>query len=285
MGLNNRLGRGLDSLLPTDFNKAILTDDERVQNLLTSEIQPDPNQPRKKFEAAALAELADSIKEHGVLQPIIVAPAKSGYEIIAGERRWRAAQKAGKNSVPAIVRERAEVQRLEMALIENVQRVDLSPLEQGRSIERLHQQFNLSYQEIAKKLGKAAPTVNNLARLLQLPEDAQKSLENGEITEGHARAILALKSQPELQKQLLDLIRAKSWSVRQAEQFVTAHKEGLQTQNVIKQRAVKETDDTKALGERLGTKVTVHHTAKGGRLEIRFKDDTHLQQLYEKLGE
>lgn len=284
MAHTNRLGRGLESLLPNDFDKVIISNEERVQNLLIGDIHPNPHQPRKSFDEQSLHELAESIKEHGVLQPIIVSPVKSGYEIIAGERRWRASQLADKKNIPAIVRERAELQKLEIALIENVQRVDLSPLEQALSIERLHEQFNLSYQVIAKKLGKAAPTVNNLVRLLQLPEQAQKALEAGQITEGHARAILALKNQPELQNRLLDLIRAQAWSVRQAEQFVTAHKEGLHTTSALKQRAVKETEETKTLGKQLGTKVTIHHTAKGGRLEVHFKDDQHLRDLYAKLG-
>lgn len=284
MSTVNRLGRGLEGLLPTDFDKAILSSDERVQNLLISEIRPNSQQPRKVFDEQSLRELADSIAEHGVLQPVIVSPAKAGYELIAGERRWRASQLAGKKTIPAIVREREELAKLEMALIENVQRVDLSPLEQAASIERLHVQFNLSYGDIAKKLGKAAPTVNNLARLLQLPEAARKALENGQITEGHARAVLALKDQPELQARLLSLIRANSWSVRQAEQFVTAHKEGMETKSVIKQRAVKETEETAALGKKLGTKVTIHHTARGGRLEVHFKNDEQLRQLYDRLG-
>lgn len=281
---NNRLGRGLESLLPADFNKALLSKEERIQNLFISDIQPNPGQPRKQFDEQALKELADSIREHGVLQPIIVSPKGKGYELIAGERRWRASQLVGNKTIPAVVREKAELQRLEIALIENVQRVDLSPLEQALSIEHLHEQFNLSYQEIAHKLGKATPTVNNIVRLLQLPEAARTSLENGHITEGHARAILALKDQPDLQQRLLELIQAQAWSVRQAEQFVTAHKQGLKTIKAVQKRAVKETTETKSLGKKLGTKVTIHHTARGGKLEIHFKNDTDLKNLYKRLG-
>ncbi len=280
----NRLGRGLESLLPVDFDKSLLTSDERIQNLFIKDITASPNQPRKHFDEQALNELAGSIREYGVLQPIIVSPAGQGYEIIAGERRWRASQLAGLKTIPAVVREKQELQRLEIALIENVQRVDLSPLEQAASIEHLHEQFNLSYQQIAQKLGKAAPTVNNIARLLQLPDAARDALQTGHITEGHARSILALKGQPELQSRLLELIQGQAWSVRQAEQFVTAHKEGLVTSKAVKQRAVKETNETKKLGDKLGTKVTIHHTAKGGRLEVHFKDDDHLAGLYRKLG-
>jgi ParB family chromosome partitioning protein len=176
------------------------------------------------------------------------------------------------------------VEQLEIALIENVQRVNLSPLEQAQSIVHLHEQFNLSYKDIAQKLGKASPTVHNLARLLQLPEAARKALQERQITEGHARAVLALKGSPELQAQLLELIVTQSWSVRQAEQFVNAHKDGLETKQVVQRRTVKETPQTKHLGKRLGTKVTVHHTAKGGRLEIHFTSDDELSALYDKLG-
>ncbi len=269
--VNSGLGRGLESLLPADFDKSLLNQEERIQNLFITDIQPNPDQPRKHFDEQALAELADSIREHGVLQPILVSPTPQGYEIIAGERRWRAATIAGLKQIPSIVRARAEIERLEIALIENVQRVDLSPLEQAFSIQYLHEQFNMSYQVIAKKLGKAAPTVNNIVRLLQLPDTAREALQTGHITEGHARAILAFKGQPALQHRLLELIQAQAWSVRQAEQFVTAHKQGLQTNKALSRRAVKETPETKKLGKNLGAKVTIHHTARGGRLEIHFK--------------
>lgn len=282
---NSRLGRGLDSLLPKDFDsKLVLGQDERIQKLLISDIHPNPGQPRKNFDKTALEELASSIKQYGVLQPVIVSPEGKGYEIIAGERRWRASQLAGLDTIPAIVREKAQIERLEIALIENVQRVDLSPLEQAVSIEHLHEQFNLSYQAIASKLGKAVPTVNNIVRLLHLPDAARDALRDGHISEGHARAILALKDQPEAQHRLLELIRGQAWSVRQAEQYVTAHKQGVETGTAVRQRAVKETDQTKALAKKIGTKVTIHHTAKGGRLEIHFKSDDELKDLYQKLG-
>lgn len=278
------LGRGFDSLIPQNFDNALLTESERIQNLLIKDIIANPDQPRKQFDQQALEELANSIREHGVLQPIIVSPKNQGYEIIAGERRWRASKIAGIKTIPSVVREKAVLQKLEIALIENVQRVDLSPLEQALSIENLHEQFNLSYQDIAHKLGKAAPTVNNIVRLLQLPDEAREALQTGHITEGHARAILALKGQPELQHRLLELIQGQAWSVRQAEQFVTAHKEGLKTASAVKQRAVKETEETKVLSKKIGSKVTIHHTAKGGRLEIHFENDKQLDELYKKLG-
>ncbi len=279
------LGRGLDSLLPSNFNRdMVLQNDERIQKLLISEVHPNPDQPRKQFDQVALNELASSIKQYGILQPIIVSPVGTGYEIIAGERRWRASTIAGQTTIPAIVRDKAILERLEIALIENVQRVDLSPLEQAVSIEHLHEQFNLSYQEIAAKLGKAVPTVNNIVRLLGLPEAAREALQASRITEGHARAILSLKDDPEAQQRLLELIQGQAWSVRQAEQFVTAHKEGLTTKSAVAKRTAQETAETSALGSKLGKKVTIRHTARGGRIEIHFKNDQELQDLYKRLG-
>ncbi len=286
MSKQSHLGRGLDGLLPTDFdNSLLLSSEERIQLIPVKQIEPNTDQPRKHFDQTALNEMANSITEHGVLQPIIISPLETGgYQIIAGERRWRSSQLAGLKEIPAIVREKAAVEQLEIALIENVQRVNLSPLEQAQSIVHLHEQFNLSYKDIAQKLGKAGPTVHNLARLLQLPEAARLALQEQAITEGHARAILALKDSPELQGQLLRLITTHSWSVRQAEQFVNAHKEGIETRQAVERRTVKETPQTKRLGKQLGTKVTIHHTAKGGRIEIYFKNDDELVGLYEKLG-
>jgi ParB family chromosome partitioning protein len=224
------LGRGFEALLPADFNKnSLLTPEDRIEKLKLESLEPNPEQPRKHFDETALKELAGSIKRHGIVQPLVVTPEKNGkYMIIAGERRWRASKIAKQNTVPAIVRTSKELEKLEIGLIENVQRVDLSPLEQAVSIERLHQQFSLSYEEIAKRLGKAPSTVNNHVRLLQLPGEAQDALMKGLISEGHARAILALKNDTTRQSYLLKTIIEQGWSVRQAERFVVSVKEGVQ---------------------------------------------------------
>lgn len=281
--MSKGLGKGLDVLIPTDFDNSILTDvNDRVQKLFVKDIQPNPDQPRRTFDEAALRELAESIKQYGILQPLIVSPKDDTYILVAGERRWRAAQLAGLNDVPAIVRKREELEQLEIALIENVQRVDLSPLEQAVSIEKLHQQFTMSYQDISKRLGKATSTVNNIVRLLQLPPQARDALQNHEITEGHARAILALKGQPEQQAELLRLITKHGWNVRQAEQFVTSIKKGAETTKGAVKATNAETPETKRLGKRLKTKVTVKRMAKGGRLEIYYKSDGELAGLLEK---
>lgn len=279
------LGRGIDSLIPNNFDPNLLIDkSERIQNLFVNDILPNPDQPRRIFDITTLEELSDSIKQHGILQPLIVSQSEGQktFLIIAGERRWRAAQLAGLDFVPAIVRSAAEIDQLEIALIENIQRVDLSPLEQAVSIERLHQQFNMTYQQIAEKLGKAVTTLNNIVRLLQLPDPAREALINNQISEGHARAILALKGNNDSQKQLLDKIIANKWSVRQAEQFVQAQK---QQNNAFKTQKLmaKTTPATKRLAAKLGRPVSLTRTAKGGRLEIHFENDQQLERIINQL--
>lgn len=278
------LGKGFDVLIPTEFDESILLDNnERVQKLFIDDIQTNPHQPRRSFDQQALEELAESIKRYGVLQPVIVSPEdEHGYVLVAGERRLRASRLAGLKDIPAIVRKRKELERLEVALIENVQRVDLSPLEQAVSIERLHQQFNISYSDIAQRLGKAVSTVNNIVRLLKLPQSGREALASGQISEGHARAILAVKD-PTQQEELLNLIIERHWTVRQAEQFAVSVRQGSATKQA-KKASVIETPATKKLGKRLKTKVTVRRTAKGGRLEIHYKNDTELQDLIDRFG-
>ena len=280
------LGRGFDSLIPQNFDKSLLFEEqERIQKLPIELLSANPDQPRQTFDKQALEQLADSIKQYGVLQPLVVtAQSDDTYIIIAGERRWRASQLAGLKKVPAVIRTAKELERLEMAIVENVQRVDLSPLEQAVSIERLHQQFNMTYETIAKRLGKAASTVNNIVRLLQLPEEARKALGDKKITEGHARAILALKDITEKQLELLHAILKHDWSVRQAERFVVSVKEGFSEKKATRQRMQTETPATKKLSKRLSVPVHIRRTAKGGKLEIGFKSDDELQKVLDILG-
>lgn len=278
------LGKGFDSLLPQNFDTSLLVDEsERVQKLPLQQLVPNPDQPRTVFDYTALQELAISIKRYGIVQPLVVSPKGKEYQIIAGERRWRAAQLAGLKTVPALVRTSQELEQLEIALVENVQRVDLSPLEQAVSIERLHQQFNLTYQVISERLGKAETTVVNTVRLLQLPETARLSLMQRKITEGHARQILALKATPDKQTELLELIIKYGWTVRQAERYVTSLKQGVKDTQTVQQRVHGETPATKLLSKHLGTPVLVKRMAHGGRLEISFKTDEELTQIIDKL--
>jgi ParB family chromosome partitioning protein len=280
------LGRGFDALIPQDFDKSLVFDDhERVQKIAVEDLQANPNQPRQHFDKQALEQLAASIEQYGVLQPLVVSPLKNGtYAIVAGERRWRASQIAGLKKVPALVRTTKELERLEIAIVENVQRVDLSPLEQAVSIERLHQIFNMTYEAIAKRLGKATTTVNNIVRLLQLPEAARAALQEQQITEGHARAILALKDLPEKQAELLNAIIKNDWPVRQAERFVVSVKEGFKDKKATRQRMQTETPETKHLSKKIGAPVHIRRMAKGGKLEITFKSDEELEKVLGLLG-
>lgn len=280
------LGRGLGALFSDDLDRSILQEDnERIQKILISDIKPNPDQPRREFDQRALQELADSIKQHGILQPLIIVRIGSdnSYRIVAGERRWRAAGLAKLTHVPAIVRSLKELEQIEMSLIENIQRVDLSPLEQALSVYKLQQQFNLALDEVAEKLGKAPSTVSNLTRLLQLPDSAREALRAGQISEGHARAILSLKGQLDKQSELLRSIQNNGWTVRQAEQYAIAAKKGADAESA-KSRTAAETDLTKNLGSKLGTKVQIKHTAKGGQLIIHFDSDEHLNKIVKKLA-
>jgi ParB family chromosome partitioning protein len=266
------LGRGFDILIPKEVDKSILEEDKhRVQKLLVTDIVPNPDQPRREFDEQALSELAESIRRHGVLQPIIVMRHDNKYHIVAGERRWRASVSAGLTHMPAIVRS-----------LEELERVELSPLEQALSVYKLQQQFNLALEDVAKKLGKAPSTISNLTRLLQLPELARESLRTGKISEGHARAILALKGDLDKQEELLRCILNNGWSVRQAEQFVTSSKRGASISKARSSTA-SESAVTMNLSKHLSTPVSVNHTAKGGQLIISFKSETELNDLAAKI--
>jgi ParB family chromosome partitioning protein len=275
MSARQSLGRGFDVLIPTDLDRTILEEDKvRVQNLLITDIYPNPEQPRRQFDENSLNEMAVSIKRHGIMQPIIVIKADNGYRIVAGERRWRAARQAKLKNIPAIVRSLKELEQIEMALIENIQRVDLSPLEQALAVYRLQHQFNLSLEEVANKLGKAVSTVSNLGRLLQLPEEAREALRQGKISEGHARAILALKGDEAKQLELLRSIINNNWSVRQAEEHVKATKSSA--------TKAEDTESEAILGfltSKTGTKVSLKRTKKGGQIIIPFKNDQDLQRI------
>jgi len=280
------LGRGFGSLIPQNFDTDLLMDaGERVQQIAVESLVPNPEQPRTVFDEEAIAELAASIKQYGIVQPIVVSPEGSGYHIIAGERRWRAAQRAGLKTVPALVRTAKQQEKLELAILENVQRVDLSPLETAVSVERLHQQFNLTYGAIAKRLGKAETTIHNTARLLQLPDEARAALAEGAISEGHARQVLALKDMPEQQLELVKMIMQNGWSVRQTERYVSSLKAGVKEKRQAEERVSGDTPETERLSKRFGTKVRIHRTAKGGRVEIAFTSDEQLAQLIAELGQ
>lgn len=275
----NKLGRGFDSLIPQNFDASLLVNEgERLQKIAVTELLANPEQPRVHFDEEELKGLAQSIKEHGILQPLVVTPNGDKYYIIAGERRWRAAKLAGLSSVPAVVRTLEQLQRVELALVENVQRVNLSPLEQAASIVALNEQFNLDFDVIGSRLGKASTTVRNTARLMQLPEAAKQALRDKKITEGHARAVLALADEKD-QLKLLEQIIKNGWSVRQAERYVVAHREGATSVGSATKRVATTSPQTKKLSDTLKTPVTLKRMAKGGKLEIVFKSDADLTRI------
>jgi len=289
--MNNKtkkgLGRGIDTLIPTNFDKdLVLKKDEKIKKISIEKIVPTSNQPRSTFDQEGIDELANSIKTHGILIPLIVSliDGSERYQIIAGERRWRAAKKIGLKEVPVIVRSFKESEKIEVALIENIQRVDLSSLEQAAALYRLHQEFSLSFEEISSKIGKAVSTISNSIRLLKLPDYIKQALLEKKISEAHARSLLALNEMPDKQRVLFDAIIADGWTVKQAERFVVScKKEGYQEINILKQRVAIETKETKQLALKLNTKVYLKRTAKGGRIEIIFKNDQELNRIISKI--
>lgn len=287
------LGRGFDSLIPTDvldetFDPTAGSDEKisELRYILVANITPNPHQPRREFDASALAELAESLRQHGMIQPIVVAAKGDGYQIVAGERRWRAAQLAGLDKIPALVRTLSNQHKLEVALIENLQREDLNPLETATAYLKLNTQFNLTHEEIAKRAGgKAVSTITNTIRLLRLPDNAKKALIEGDISEGHARQILALNDET-VQTKLLNMIILNGWSVRKAEQFVVGYKKGAtddKTASAVK-HTQSETDFTRQLGSRLQMKVMHKTTAHGGQIIISYQDERELERLQALLG-
>jgi len=227
MPKHSGLGKGLDALIPTGFQPTVTQSDEIVQtsagvlNIPIEQIVPNPRQPRFHFEDLALQELAASILEHGIIQPLLVSRNEdgSGFMLVAGERRLQASQRAGLRTVPVIIRQTTDQQRLELALIENIQRADLNALEEANAYRQLSEEFHLSHEEIASRVGKSRVAITNTLRLLNLPDFVQKSLLEGEITEGHARAILGL-SNPRAMESALKTIIFQKMTVRQTEELV-----------------------------------------------------------------
>ena len=280
------LGRGFGSLIPEDFNTALLASEaERIEQIALENLRPHASQPRTVFEDSSLHELAESIRQYGILQPLVVV--RNGddtFTIIAGERRWRAARQAKLTQVPVIIRTHNDHEQLAVSLIENIQRVDLSPLETAVSIEHLHTQHNVPYSELAQRLGKAEATVSNIVRLLGLPAQAREALANKKITEGHARQILALSHDDLAQQTLLKMIVTHGWTVRQAEQYVVALKKGKIKAGEAQKRTSTETPETKQLTKRFNTPVHIKRTAKGGSITLRFTSDDELQRLLRELN-
>lgn len=275
------LGRGLSVLIP-DIPQANSSTSAAAANEIDLDLlEPNENQPRRFIDEKKLQELAQSIRGNGVIQPIIVRPKASGhYEIVAGERRWRAAQKAGLLKVPVVVREVEDEKRLELALIENIQRENLNPLEEAKAYKQLSEQ--LTQEEISSVVGKDRATVANYQRLLALPVEIQNDLAAGGLSMGHARALLGVPD-PAIQRRLARDIKTRELSVRDAELLVKNFLSPKSTR-----RGTKESDvHTRAAEERLrlalGTRVQIKRSTRGGRIEIQFTSDNELQRLFEQL--
>jgi ParB family chromosome partitioning protein len=277
MARRTGLGKGLDALIPGGESALPASD---VTLLPTDRISPNPRQPRSRFDAEELAELAASIREHGVIQPLIVARGEQSghYTLIAGERRLMAARQAGLQEIPVILREASEQQLVELALVENVQRADLGPLEAAEAYRQLAEEFDLSHEEIASRVGKSRAAITNTLRLLKLPSDIQQALAEEAITEGHARALLALPT-PQSQSAALNNILKNELNVRQTEELVR-RLSGHLPDNLPKPSPPPEVKAIEErLRQRLGTRVTLNRRGKSGRLVIHYYSDEELNAL------
>jgi ParB family transcriptional regulator, chromosome partitioning protein len=276
-----RLGRGLAALIGDDASEEAVVQDARTLRHMPIELlRASPNNPRKHFADADLDELAKSIRDKGMLQPIVVRPLANGeHEIVAGERRWRAAQRAGVHDVPVLIRELSDGEALEIALIENIQRSDLNPLEEARAYGLLLEQFNYTQQQLAESIGKSRSHIANTLRLLNLPQSVRQQIEQGSLTAGHARALVATDSAPELAEQIIKL----GLSVREAENLARESVPGRKLKPITEKDA-----DTKALeksvSQAIGLKTEINHRGDtGGSLVISYKTLDQLEEICRKL--
>jgi ParB family chromosome partitioning protein len=294
MAAKKGLGRGFDSLIPTElldesFDPTAAQDDKvsELRRIKLSEVFADPDQPRRAFDEVALDELAASIAEHGILQPIVVTPQKGGYQIVAGERRYRAAKKAGLDKIPALVRTLTDQHKLELSLIENSQRRNLNPLETATAYLKLRDQFNLTLDEIGQRVGgKSVSTISNTLRLLRLPEPVREALLDGRLREGQARPLVNLDES--IINEVLPRILAEEWSARKIEQFIVQLKQAAKSPVENERKKIAATpyqQETDKLVKRFSTDVSVKTNAKGaGQIVIRFKSDDDFQRIQKLLG-
>ncbi len=274
--INRRgLGKGLGALIPENEEEL----ENSISEIKLTDIEPNDKQPRKEFDDEALADLAESIKEHGVVQPIIVRKLGSGYQIIAGERRWRASRLAGKRTIPAIVKDCTNLEVMELALIENLQREDLNSIEEALAYKSLIEEYNMTQEEISKQIGKSRPAIANSMRLLQLPQQIKDMIAMGKISQGHARALLAIEGEKK-QLEIAEKIIEQQLNVRQIEKLAKAEK---------KEKPEKKPDgyqlEIEQLEERLkaalGTKVIIQHKKNKGKIEIEYYSNEELDRIIE----
>ncbi|HBL15471.1 MAG TPA: hypothetical protein DD417_01555 [Elusimicrobia bacterium] len=283
MASKHGLGRGLGALLspsePAPLAAAAMVGGG-IQDIPVGDIVPNPQQPRKDFEINALSELAASLRQSGVIQPVVVRRAGQGYQLIVGERRWRAAKLAGLEKIPAVIREATDAESLELALIENLLREDLNPIEQAEAYQKLLAQFAWTQEELAERVGKDRSSIANCLRLLKLPESIQADLRAGRLTMGHARALLSLGSAAD-QLRLREEILAHSWSVRATEEDVQRKRSQLPRRPLRRSPELGALEDT--LREALVTRVRLVGNERRGRIEIAYTSREDLDRLTEIL--
>ena len=277
------LGRGLESLIPIEPSSGA---PGGLIQVPVDRITTNPDQPRTRFDDDSLEELAASMKEVGVLQPIVVTGDEGGYVLIAGERRWRAAKRAGLAVIPAVVRENTGTSTLVEALVENVQRQDLTPLEEAHAYQQLLENYGMTQEQVASRVGKSRPAISNTLRLLQLPVEVQEMVDAGELSAGHARALVGLDDTAyatHLAKRAVD----DGWSVRQMEEAVRLRKgaESRSPSGVRQLRPVELIELEKRLTDRLGSQVKINYRNEKGKLEIRFGSLAELERLYRIFNE
>jgi ParB family transcriptional regulator, chromosome partitioning protein len=272
------LGRGLDSLIPVEPGPEETTG---FRQIAVEQIKANPDQPRGRFDDDALEELAESMKEVGVLQPIVVTEGPDGFVLIAGERRWRAAKRAGITQIPAVIRETAGKSTLVEALVENLQREDLTPMEEARAYQHLLENYGMTQEAVATRVGKSRPAVSNTLRLLQLPAPVQEMVETGELSAGHARALVGLEDEA-YARHLAGKAVGEGWSVRQMEEAVRLRK-GIDTSKkpqVRELRPVEIIELEKRLTDHLDAKVKIDYRDDKGKVEIGFGSLAELERLY-----
>lgn len=275
MATRRALGKGLEALIP----RAVAIG-PGLREIPVESILPNPHQPRQALDPVALQELADSIREHGLIQPLIVTQQEERYQLIAGERRWQAAKMAGLSRVPALVKHATPQQMLEMALVENIQRADLNPLEEASAYQQLIDDFGLTQAQVAGRVGKSRVAVANSVRLLRLPQEVKESLAAGGISEGHARALLALP-EAETQCRALHRVIGRGLNVRQTEELVRRWSTPPQASKPEPNRSPETEALERAFREALSTKVRLVRRKEGGRLIIHFFSEEELEALYE----